>query len=100
MMMMKDKKEKPGRYNKMTSKKHVMETIPFRVTKKTRKELWDNEDLRIAYEEVDNAMKNFLVAIANTPIEMYGLRMANMFMKRLSSKMKNLQKRENKKKNK
>ena len=69
--------QKPQNYNRSTAKRHVLETIPFKITKKSRKQALDNTDLSIAYDQLDTAMKNMLVAIANTPLEMPGLSLIN-----------------------
>lgn len=82
----------PKRYTRTTAKKHVMKTVPFRVTKQTRKETLDNTNLTRAMQDVDDAMKNLLVAVANTPVENYAVSLANTLLIKLMKKMKKSQK--------
>lgn len=79
------------RYNKMTAKKHVMQTTPYRVTKQTRTESLKNTNLSKVYDDVDQALKNLLVAIAGTGAENYGISLVNALLMKLTKKMKKLQ---------
>jgi len=77
----------------MTAKQHVMKTTPYRVTKQTQKESLDNTNLSVAFEQVDLALKNLLVAIAGTPAENFGISLSNNLLMKLTKKMKKMQKK-------
>lgn len=84
------------RYNKSTAKKHVMGTKPYRVTKQTRMDSYENTDLSKMYDEIDNNLQNILVAIANSPVEMPGIALVNQFLMKITKKMKQIQKKQGK----
>jgi 3-keto-L-gulonate-6-phosphate decarboxylase len=75
-------------YNNTTSKKHIMTVKPYKVTKKTMMDSYNNEDLQQAFNEVDNHLQNILVSIANTDVQNVGLRLVNQFMSKLTNQMK------------
>ena len=84
-MIPKNKKSK--RYTRTTAKQHVLQTVPYRVTKQSRKELLDSTDISTINQEIDNALKNVLVALANTPVETYGVSLVNNFKLKLDKKI-------------
>ena len=87
----------PKRYTRTTAKKHVMKTVPFRVTKQTRKEALDNTNISEVMRDVDEALKNLLVAIAKTPVENFGISLVNTLLMKLMKRMKKMQNAKKKK---
>jgi len=72
------------RYTTTTAKKHVLSTRPHRVTRTTRKELYDNTNYKEIYDQIDSSMQTILVALANTPFERAAISIVNMFLRKLT----------------
>ena len=77
------------RYTKATAKKYIMSFKPYRVTKQTLKESYNNTNLQEVYTEIDKNIKNILVALGNTSVEDKAIRLINSCMMKLLKFMNN-----------
>jgi len=90
-----DNKPLPQRYNKSTAKKYMLDTIPYRVTKKSVKDKYMNTDLSRVWDDMDSALKLLLVSVANTPVEMMAISLANIVRDKLTKRLLKITQQEN-----